>query len=136
MYFLSLCVTVYCMQPCEAACLLAASRLVFPKQAAGLWLRFVCVCVHVRTCLIVTVHKECTINSPSLLCAFRPVYGILFMNVSVCRPVHLPVCSISTCLLKDILSFHLQFVFDCLCHSRSRVGLLPGWGLHLKGAKL
>ena len=90
------CVTVYCMQPCEAVCLLAASRLVFPKQAAGLWLRFVRVCVRacVCTCLIATVCEAVHAKfSLTVVRVFVPVCVILFMNVSLCQPVHLSVCS-------------------------------------------
>lgn len=131
MYFLRVCVTVYCMQPCEAVRLLAASRLVFPKQAAGLWLRFVCVCAHVCvcTCLIVTVCKECTLNSPSLWCAFVPVCVILFMNVSVCQPVRLSVC------------FHLHLLVKWLpviqstgCVWLSLLVLVQSWAVAGPGA--
>lgn len=67
-YFLRVCVTVCCMQPCEAVFPLAASRLLFPKQDAGFGsgLRtFVCTHLFNTEC----VHK-CMLDSPQVLFHF------------------------------------------------------------------
>lgn len=78
------------MQPCEAVCLLSASRLVFPKQAAGLWQRFVCVhaclsvCTHLLDNTVQGVHAKLSLT-------FVCVCVILFISVSVSQPVHLSI---------------------------------------------
>lgn len=93
-------VTVYCMQPCEAVCLLAASRLVFPKQAAGLWLRFVClrvcVCMHLFDSDCVQVHGKFSTTAVCIHVSLCDLFKCMSVCLSACPSgclfPSLPVC--------------------------------------------
>lgn len=129
MYFLRVCVTVYCMHPCEAVCLLVASRLVFPKQAAGLWLRFVygrvcvCVCVHLfDSDCVQGVHAKFSL---AVVCLCTCLCD--FVYESVCLPACPSVClfpSVPVTYMTSCLSIYdMCFTIYCLCCSWSGVGL-------------
>lgn len=95
-YFLRVCVPVCCMQPCEAVCLLAASRLVFPKHAGGFWLRFIYIYIYVYmfVCVRACVHLFGSMNvqgQHTKLSLAVIVWLYLCVNQSICLHVHLSV---------------------------------------------